>query len=324
MDKEHPIPQQISSYQFRLVGDMTLKQFFQVAGGTLISLLVYSSSLPGFIKWPVAIASFLFGIALAFFPFGDRPLATWILLFLKSIYSPTIYIWKKSETRRVFFQPEPEEVAVQLPTESIKQPPEVEKLEKKESEFLLRISKILKQVAISSPLHLPKKVPKEKDKKFTTDLEKTLKIREEKSVRIKVEERPSQTIFKQEPPLTTEGFKISPMQGKESKVPISAKFSLEAAPPNPPTKPNIVVGQVLDPNGKIVEGAILEIRDSAGRVVRALKTNKLGHFMIVTPLNSGGYEIITEKEGLIFEPVLLEVKDQIIPPVAIWAKKNNL
>ena len=35
MFESHPIPQQISSYQFRLVGDMTLKQFFQLARGGL-------------------------------------------------------------------------------------------------------------------------------------------------------------------------------------------------------------------------------------------------------------------------------------------------
>jgi len=40
MEAEHPIPQQISAYQFRLVGDMTIKQFFQVAAGALIALLI--------------------------------------------------------------------------------------------------------------------------------------------------------------------------------------------------------------------------------------------------------------------------------------------
>ena len=42
MEVEHPIPQQISAYHFRLVGDMTLKQFFQVAAGALISLVLFS------------------------------------------------------------------------------------------------------------------------------------------------------------------------------------------------------------------------------------------------------------------------------------------
>ena len=32
----HPVPQNISSYEFRLVGDMTLKQFLYLAGGILL------------------------------------------------------------------------------------------------------------------------------------------------------------------------------------------------------------------------------------------------------------------------------------------------
>ena len=55
--EQHPIPQQISSYQFKLVGDMTLKQFFQVAGGVVISLIFYSLPLHGLIKWPLILLS---------------------------------------------------------------------------------------------------------------------------------------------------------------------------------------------------------------------------------------------------------------------------
>src|SRR3989344_4048233 len=105
MEEQHPIPQQISSYQFRLVGDMTLKQFFQVAGGAVIALLFYASALPGYIKWPGVLISFLAGIALAFFPIQDRPLSLWLLLFFKSIYSPTIFVWKKKGEQN-YFQPE--------------------------------------------------------------------------------------------------------------------------------------------------------------------------------------------------------------------------
>lgn len=90
----------------------------------------------------------------------------------------------------------------------------------------------------------------------------------------------------------------------------------------PPSRPNTVVGQVLNPDGKIIEGAILEIKDADGRPVRALKTNKLGHFMIVTPLVNGKYEMMTEKENLSFEPVTFEAIGEIIPPIAIWSKKS--
>ncbi len=106
LNQQHPIPQQISSYQFRLVGDMTLKQFFQIAGGALISLLFYASNLPGLIKWPLVIFFALLGVALAFLPFEERPLQQWIIVFFKSVYSPTLYSWKKTEKPEIFFQEE--------------------------------------------------------------------------------------------------------------------------------------------------------------------------------------------------------------------------
>jgi hypothetical protein len=106
----------------------------------------------------------------------------------------------------------------------------------------------------------------------------------------------------------------NPLQGS------AAQFSVEAAPPNPPNVPNTVVGQILDNQGKIVEGAILEIRDAAGRPVRALKSNKLGHFIIVTPLMSGRYQIITEKDNYTFEPITFDAVGSIIPPIAIRGK----
>ena len=43
--------------EFKLVGDMTLKQFFQVAGGALVGLLFYSTGLHGLIKWPLILIS---------------------------------------------------------------------------------------------------------------------------------------------------------------------------------------------------------------------------------------------------------------------------
>src|SRR3989344_1790985 len=101
--EQHPIPQQISSYQFKLVGDMTLKQFFQVAGGALVGLLFYSTPLHPLIKWPIILISTLLGVALAFLPFEERPLEKWLIAFFRSIYSPTVYKWKKSDKIPNFF-----------------------------------------------------------------------------------------------------------------------------------------------------------------------------------------------------------------------------
>jgi len=94
--EQHAIPQQITSYEFKLVGDMTIKQFAKAAGGIIIALLINSSKLVFFIKWPLIFIFAAGGLALAFVPFQDRPLETWLLSFIRSIYSPTIYVYKKN------------------------------------------------------------------------------------------------------------------------------------------------------------------------------------------------------------------------------------
>src|SRR3989344_3680434 len=95
--EQHPIPQNITGYQFRLVGDMTLKQFAMLAGGIIVALLFYYSPFPAFFKFPFVIIFGLGGIALAFFPINDIPLDRWTIVFFKSIYSPTQFFWKKNE-----------------------------------------------------------------------------------------------------------------------------------------------------------------------------------------------------------------------------------
>lgn len=93
--EQHPIPQQITSYEFKLVGEMTLKQFAKAAGGVILALIIHASPLVFFIKWPLIIIFAAGGLALAFVPFQDRPLEIWVAAFIKSIYSPTIYFYKK-------------------------------------------------------------------------------------------------------------------------------------------------------------------------------------------------------------------------------------
>ena len=111
-----------------------------------------------------------------------------------------------------------------------------------------------------------------------------------------------------------------PQFSRPKKRTVKAKVSPRLPIPAPPTQPNILVGMVLDKKGELVEGAILEIRNSQGVPVRALKTNQLGQFTIATPLENGVYEIETEKKGLKFDIIKVEVKGEIIKPIEIRAK----
>lgn len=325
--EQHPIPQQISSYQFRLVGDMTLKQFFQVAGGALISLIFYSSKLPVFVKWPFILFFSLLGVALAFLPFEDRPLETWIISFFKSVYSPTIFNWRKMKTSTPFFRNEaaaPQENVV--PSEGQEKMNKylstpggpsfsfVNKLEEAEAKFLSLIGNIfVKGGPTSGETLVTQASPVTNKQGFVVPASSPVSFTAKRTV---VEEKPIA-----QPNLSFE--KVSQtLTEQQSKPMFGAQFSLDAAPPSPPTVVNTVVGQVIDENGKIIEGAILEVKDTAGRPVRALKSNKLGHFLVVTPLQSGRYEIFSEKDNFVFDPVYFEAQGNIIPPIFIKGKNK--
>ena len=99
--EQHPVPQNVTTFQFRLIGDMTLKQFGYLAAGAIAAYLCYKLPLPFFFTWPLTIASALLGFGLAFVPIEERPMDIWILSFFKSIYSPTQYVWHKAPTKEV-------------------------------------------------------------------------------------------------------------------------------------------------------------------------------------------------------------------------------
>jgi len=93
--ENHPIPQDITGFQFKLIGDMTVKQFAYVAVGVLIGWFFFITPLADFIKIPLAVIFILIGVALAFVPVEGRPLDTMIGNFFKAVFSPTQYIYQK-------------------------------------------------------------------------------------------------------------------------------------------------------------------------------------------------------------------------------------
>ncbi len=93
--EQHPVPQNVTTFQFRLVGDMTLKQFGYLCAGGVLAIISYKLPLPFFFTWPLAAGFALLGVGFAFVPIEERPMDVWVFSFFKSIYSPTQYIWQK-------------------------------------------------------------------------------------------------------------------------------------------------------------------------------------------------------------------------------------
>ena len=321
--QQHPVPQDISAYEFRLVGDMTLKQFLQLAGGIGIAFLLFVTPIPAFIRWPLVIMSALGGAALAFLPIEERPLSYWIFSFIKAIYSPTLYLYKEGAAEEVYqtgsvllspsvVVPYGEEKAHEY-LSSVPTPSELAPFEENEKGFFNKVLTLFSSVA---PQQATVQAPVAAAPQAFTESSTPVPVQAPVQVEHVPKEFPVQAPAAYTPePIAPVFASITPAgQG------IGANFSLEASPPNPPEHPNVVVGQVVDATGKIVDGAILEIREAGGPPVRALRTNKVGHFMTVTPLRDGEYEIETEKDGLQFETIKIQATGALIPPILIKAR----
>jgi hypothetical protein len=94
--ENHPIPQDITGFEFKLIGEMTLKQFGYLAGGAVLAWIMYILPLFIYIKIPLAIAFVALGAAFAFVPIDGRPLDAMIKHFIKAAFSPTQYVYQKA------------------------------------------------------------------------------------------------------------------------------------------------------------------------------------------------------------------------------------
>ncbi len=93
--EEHAVPQNITTFEFKLFGPFTIRQFIYVAIGGIIGAVFYFSPLPKTFSYIVGGLFVLTGIAFAAIPLQGRPLDKWIVAFFRSITRPTQRIWIK-------------------------------------------------------------------------------------------------------------------------------------------------------------------------------------------------------------------------------------
>jgi hypothetical protein len=313
--EQHAIPQQISSYEFKLVGDMTLKQFLKAAVGIIIAILIRSTKLLAIFKWPLMFASAGLGLALAFVPFQDRPLETWVVSFLRSIYAPTIYTYKKKN-----------EDWLELTSVDTREDEEKRISNKNENLFVMK--KNNEDDSIGSHLTINTKTRKTLKTDTTVEEKKQMKIvsNDNQTPQKVVEKNEEKTVPKNE-----ESSNVNTDDWKSKSVDLGLKKEkLEATGaavfgnipmPDRPEAPNLIVGMATDNEGKIVDSVIVEIQDAHGNPIRVIKTNALGQFKISTPLANGRYLVIAEKDGYIFDRVNIDLGGKIVEPIRIIAHK---
>lgn len=348
----HPIPQNVTSFQFKLVGEMTLKQFMYLAIGVVIAYInfVFLASRVPFIAWPMIIVSATLGVAFAFLPIADRPLDHWLAAFLKAVYTPTKRTWGKNghlytqdptfiNRLSLFYhpiQPLPVSQNVGATTLPITQP--------LAPGFIAPPPIPTPQVQTQNtvPLDLPTK----------EELSKTVELaRQAQSIQVQIIETQKRlTGFKDNTPnsqeasvqintilsnlqtLVTDASQVKQKLDALTHTPQTVKSTVKVsavAPVKPKptqivltTTPNVISGFIKDAVGNYLDSVVVVIYDKQGLPVRALKTNKLGQFSGATPLPNGVYTLQLEKDNLSFDVLEIELTGDVLPAIDVAAKKS--
>lgn len=95
MDR-HPIPRQITTFEFKLIGFLTLKQFLYLIIFFPLGYIAYVIFPIPYLNIFVGLIIALVGVAFAFLKIQERSLDEWLTNLLKTLNSPTLYIYKKN------------------------------------------------------------------------------------------------------------------------------------------------------------------------------------------------------------------------------------
>lgn len=345
----HPIPQNVTYFQFKLIGDMTLKQFLYLATGCGIAylLLVFFAGDFPVIAWPLIIISAGLGASFAFLPIASRPLDYWLAAFLKAIYSPTKRAWRKGgktykedplfQSRLVMYmtgtnqcisgsvdqkisssgiptnRPTDIPVAEPLPTkEELGQTVDLARQAQQLQIRIVQTERALNQIKESAAK--PSPIPVDYSQginKIMTDLQSLVNQASLVKQKLQSVTNPKEAQTQTE---TIQSIPKAKVQVVIPQKPAQTTVALTSFP-------NVINGIVKDRTGSYLEGVVAVIYDKEGLPVRALKTNKLGQFTGSTPLHNGTYTLELEKDNFIFDVLQIELAGSILPPLQIITKE---
>lgn len=333
----HPIPQNVTSFQFRLIGQMTLKQFMYLAMGmsvAYVSFVFFSVAVP-IIAWPIIIISSLLGVAFAFLPIADRPLDYWAVAFLKAIYSPTKRVWSKNghiyNQEPLFFR--------RINLLGITNSPAVTPSQQnyKPSELKPIINPLPTKEELSQTVNLAKQAQGLQVQIIQTqkELDEIKRVNSNTGVDPQQYSGDINKVLTNLNQLVSEASSIKQQLGVVTHTPTVTKQAPKVeiiASPKPrqtqvvlTTTQNVINGIVTDSQGNYLDTVVVVIYNKEGLPVRALKTNKLGQFSGATPLPNGKYNLQLEKDNLVFDVFQLTLEGNVLPPLVVSAKKlvNN-
>lgn len=392
LGKQHPVPQHIAAFEFKLIGDLTIKQFLFAGVGIAVCYAAWVSALNFLVKWGIILTSAGLGLGTAFFPIQDRTLDQWLLNFVLAIFSPTQRLWRKEPLPPEYLREDysrflTSQVLSMTPIQSRRRLQQyLGELEEKETATAAEeefIEKLNFDLPLPSMLETPTKEvlkgpPASEGEKelvnialgptYKIPLRRNItpgrKIRLptiEGTIRLKPRKEPQPLIERKIPApkpkepikeLIKENGRLERMQKQnielqtrleEAEKQLKSLTELKKERPKdetysarlleqerevqkltkavgiPPVVekriPNIISGIVKDREGKLLENAVVIIKDQDGDPVRALKTNGLGQFAISTPLENGKYTVEISGKERNFDIMEITTDGSILSPI---------
>ncbi len=93
--EQHAVPRQITTFEFKLIGFFTLKQFGYLVFFSPISFILFSVVPIPFLNIILAALAAIAGIVIVFVPYNDRPIDIWVKNFIRQLFSPSQYYFIK-------------------------------------------------------------------------------------------------------------------------------------------------------------------------------------------------------------------------------------
>lgn len=323
--ENHPIPQDVTGFQFKLIGNMTVKQFAYLATGIIMAWVLLQLPISIFIKFPLGLFSAIFGIGLTFFPISGRPVDAMIGSYIKALLRPTQFFYEKSGVQlyypssRASIPPAKQYInSNALPfrqKDKLKdylesQASRKNKIDEKEDNFLTSVASLATHPPLAAPSMSTFK-PAALSPAIDIPLTKPVSMPQP------ITDMPASKPTLQ--PIVSAQAQTVPVPKVEMKpgMPFIKSFNKGIGMPSAPDSPNIITGITKDARGNALANILVEVKDKEGSPVRAFKTNEFGRFASATPLMNGAYTIEFEdpKSQNKFEKGIINATGQIIQPL---------
>lgn len=296
--EQHPIPRQITSFEFKLIGFMTLKQFLYLVIFAPAGYIV-------FIIFPIPLLNILLGlgvgflgVALAFMPINERPLDIWIKNIWKRLNSPTQFTYHKHNQpitllQNLYYVADPHHVMAHIESQQLL------------AAYLAKTNQTMqpnpqkKQVQMSFQ---DKPVPQPASPQGVV----------------------MSPVIDSAVPVQTAQQVVDAFTSPVASTPPPMPTPVVSDPGAPPSarKP-FFIGTIKNGKHIALPGILIYVKNQGNTPVRLLKTNQYGIFATFNTLPAGEYtfEIKDPKNSYLFDTMKIAIQDSNPKSIDIFSKE---